>query len=114
MKFIIASLLVSVVFVLSSLSSTSAAREPPEQECIWCYMTCNYIAGWLQANATDTFIEQKLQVLCDVAPAPYNQQCDALVMQYLPQLSQLIKDNEWPFVEYLCGDIGACPPAMRR
>jgi hypothetical protein len=114
MKFIIASLLVSIVVVLFSLSSASAAREPPEQECVWCYMTCNYIVGWLLANATDTFIEQKLQVLCDVAPAPYNQQCDALVMQYLPQLFQLIKDDEWVGIQDLCGEIGACPPTMKR
>jgi hypothetical protein len=114
MKFLFTSLLVSIVVVLFSLSTACAAREPPEQECVWCYMTCNYISEWLLANATETFIEQKLQVLCDVAPSPLNQQCDALVMQYLPQLFQLISGNEWTYIQDLCGEIGACPPAKRR
>jgi hypothetical protein len=103
------SLMVSLIVLLSacmwSSSSPQLVAAQSAHECILCQMSAGYVWGWITSNATESFMIKELEVVCSVAPAPWNQQCDALVQQYVPQLNGLYP---WPTIENICADIGAC------
>jgi len=94
-------LLVFVTFLLGTFFIQSATA----QQCGLCETLIQYIEGLVESNATVSEIEQELETICSLVPA-YQQVCDQIVEQGVPQIITWIEQNETP--EEVCTQLGLC------
>jgi len=77
-----------------------------QDQCTLCQFVVQFIDGYLQANYTQQQIVKQLEVVCSLAPEPYQAQCDTFVEHYVPVLISLILKYEDP--ENACKQLGFC------
>jgi len=94
-------LFVFVTFLLGTFLIQSASA----QQCGLCETLIQYIEGLVENNSTVQEIEQELETICALVPA-YQQVCDQIVEQGVPQIVQWIEQNETP--EEVCTQLGLC------
>jgi len=94
-------LFVFVTFLLGTFLIQSASA----QQCGLCETLIQYIEGLVEANTTVEEIEQELETICSLVPA-YQQVCDQIVEQGVPQIIQWIEQNETP--QQVCTQLGLC------
>jgi len=87
------------------LGTTFLIQSVTAQQCGLCETLIQYIEGLMEQNATVTEIEQELEVICSVFPA-FQQVCDQIVEQGVPQIITWIEQNEDP--QEICTQLGLC------
>jgi hypothetical protein len=82
--------------------------EKYEDFCTWCDLAALVIVEEAASNGTEVELETLLDDLCAALPVSvaYQQQCEDVVEAYLPQLLQLIKEQN---PHDICTRIGLCP-----
>jgi saposin len=73
--------------------------------CSMCEALVGFVEGYLSQNDTQAQIQKQLDQLCSLT-GPYEQICDNLVAQYLPQLIQYVEGKETP--QAACTKVGVC------
>jgi saposin len=87
-------------------SAVAVAAAPKDGGvCSICEALVGFIESYVGQNQTETQIENQLDQLCTLT-GPYQQACDNLVSQYVPQLIQYVEQDYTP--EQACTDIGVC------
>jgi saposin len=89
---------------------SKAPKKPKDINCDMCTYVIQSMESWLEQNATVQQIEQNLETLCALIPG-FTAQCDAIVLQEVPQIIQWIEQNESP--NDICTQLGFCNSTRR-
>eukprot|EP01130_Rhizamoeba_saxonica_P001320 TRINITY_DN11197_c0_g1_i1.p1 TRINITY_DN11197_c0_g1~~TRINITY_DN11197_c0_g1_i1.p1 ORF type:complete len:227 (-),score=50.28 TRINITY_DN11197_c0_g1_i1:33-713(-) len=80
--------------------------------CPVCTLVVSAVEQWMESNATVTQIIAQAEQLCKLFGGGFEQQCDAFVEQYVPQLVTWIEKNEPPSV--FCKQVGLCSSSQQK
>jgi len=98
-------LLVAFLFAICSAERRSVTSQEQSGGCSICQLVVSYVESYLQQNATEQEIVQKLDVLCAKIPV-FGQECDSLVSSEVPNIIKWIENKENP--QAFCSSIKLC------
>jgi len=92
--------------VLCLLFAAAFASTQQSSGCAVCQLVVSYVDNFVQDNATEAEIIQELDAICALLGGALEQECDAMVAQYVPQMIQWIVEGETPTA--FCTQVGLC------
>jgi len=98
-------LLVAFLFAICSAERSSVTSQEQSGGCSICQLVVSYVESYLQQNATEQEIVQKLDVLCAKIPV-FGQECESLVSSEVPNIIIWIEKKENP--QAFCSSIKLC------
>jgi len=81
-------------------------REVQQNVCAVCELIVQVAESYVEQNATEREIKQKLDQVCRDLPSPYNGECVLIVNAYLSQIIKWLENNEPPHT--LCTQLALC------
>jgi saposin len=99
-----------VICQMIGVCSTKNVPKPINKKndgtCDLCKFGVSQIEAWVASNETQTFIQQKLMLVCKLLPGSFKGQCLSLVDQ-VPQVITFLEQAYTP--EVVCQLVGVCP-----
>lgn len=103
-----------VKFVIVALLFSSAVSEhrhhphPPKDDtyCVVCESVTSFVEKWIAEDKTIQEMELLLEAVCNYLPADYQETCDAVIVDAIPQIISYI-EQEFPPSEF-CSLLGLC------
>jgi len=94
------------LLVLCLLFTAAFANTQQSSGCAVCQLVVSYVDNFIQDNATEQEIIEELDAICALLGGNLEQECDAMVAQYVPQMIQWILEGETPTA--FCTQVGLC------
>jgi len=99
-----------VVLALFAMAPAAPARAQQLNVCGLCSLAVSYIEGYVAENYTEAQITKAIEIVCKIAPGPYESQCDEVIEAYVPEVISLIINKENP--QTICKQVKLCPASI--
>lgn len=95
-----------ILCVVLLMFGLSVAWDPKPLECLACKTVATAVVDWVESNYTEVEIQTRLEALCKLVPATYQDVCDSYIELGVPQLIAYVEQYETP--EKICQQLGLC------